>query len=326
MSATVSYNIDRISHRFDSLSDPSPRVTAYLTFVAINGRNSEAPGKEPTLWLSRFWRYLAADGANSKQKNAVKKPVLASVQTSTRLEARRHLLAGRRRAKRIGDARKGEARDGVSIEVKKQLQKEVLEMLKRSDEIDREVGTKGEVQLARQQKRIQSVEIEFMIRALMMQEEGIVIKDGKVEVHIPGDEPFSHPEAEVRRIAGILGLNLPGDKSFQLGRRLSADFFAPLWKANASPAMDRMSSLSYSDRLDVASTLATTMHLVFPQHTNSHSIIFGGNTMSWSEDVAMLSCRNILVTATGSNRKRRSNWKTVAMDGLEFNVRVAMGE
>lgn len=58
----------------------------------------------------------------------VSKPKLPKIIPSNRLEKRRHLLAGLRRTKRISDSKKGETRDGVSIEVKKSVRKEVMEM------------------------------------------------------------------------------------------------------------------------------------------------------------------------------------------------------
>lgn len=73
--------------------------------------------------------------------------------------------------------------------------------------------------------------------------------------------------------------------------------------------------------MHVADTLTTSMHIVFPQHTNSHGIIFGGNTMCWSEEVAIMACRTMRI---GSSRA--PSWKTVSMDGLEFNVQVGVGE
>ncbi|UZJ54816.1 hypothetical protein CBS101457_004136 [Exobasidium rhododendri] len=298
---------------------------SYLTFVAIS-HGQKATRKASPSSISRFWNYLTMDAGEGETLRPASKPSLARVQTSTRLEARRHLLAGRRRVKRIEDTKKGEARDGVSIDVKKQFQKEVLRMLKESDAKDHDSSRFGETSGVVQERRLQSMEIEYLIRALIAQEDGITFKDGKVVVNIPGDEPFSHPEAEIRRIAGVLGLRLPGDNDFQTGRRLSIDFFAPVGASTSpsSPIMERTPSVSFPKRVDVASTLTKTMHLVFPQHTNSHSIIFGGNTMSWSEDVAIMSCRSIAVT--GDRQGQKSRWKTVAMDGLEFNVKVAVGE
>lgn len=289
--------------------------------MAINRGEHEASSDSGSS-LACLWRYWSFDDS---QRNIPKKPVLAPIKTSSRLEARRHLLAGRRRTKRIEDAQKGEARDGVSIEVKKKVREEVLQLLiEKDDNNEQESGPQAEAEFAKQQRRLKAVEIEFMIRSYLRQEDGIKVKDGRVEVDIPGDEPFSHPEEEIRRTAAALGVSLPGDSQYQMGRRLSADFFAAAWMPATSPTLEVTPSAPRSDLLEVGSTLTTTMHLVFPQHTNSQSIIFGGNTMSWSEDVALMACRNIAVN--GVRSEQRGNWKTVAMDGLEFNVRVAVGE
>jgi hypothetical protein len=261
-----------------------------------------------------------------EQIDPPKRPALASIKTVSRLEARRHLLAGRRRKKRIEDAQRGEARDGVSIEVKNEVRNEVMQLLQKENENSREGQPRGDAQIARQERRLKAVEIEYLIREWARQQEGITLKDGRVEVNLAGDEPFSHSEEEVRSIARSLGVSLPGDKQFQAGRRLSADFFNPPWIQNhspyASPLLDVLPPSPVSNQLKASYTLTTTMHLVFPQHTNSQSIIFGGNTMSWSEDVALMACRKISV----SNSKHGQSWKTVAMDGLEFSVPVKVGE
>lgn len=121
---------------------------AYLTFVAINpqalaspsrqwkapkahpgvntGKTSAVNSREETSQLGRLWRYLTFNPLEKCKPPP--KPVLAPIRPRTKLEARRHLLAGRRRAKRIDDAKRGEARDGVSVEVKQRVRTEVLDM------------------------------------------------------------------------------------------------------------------------------------------------------------------------------------------------------
>lgn len=46
--------------------------------------------------------------------------------------------------------------------------------------------------------------------------------------------------------------------------------------------------------------------------TNSVSILFGGQTMAWLEQAALISARNV------ARGLPNVHWKTVAMDGLEF--------
>lgn len=217
----------------------------------------------------------------------------------------------------------------MSLRVKEQVREQVLAMLNDVEDQDRQGQLQSEAYKATQQRRLKALEIEYVIRALARQEEGILLRDGKVEVNLPGDEAFFHSEEEIRSTARALGVSLPGDKEYQAGRRLSTDFFNPPWmqeqqSPSSSPLAGIFAPSPASGKIDVTTTLTTTMHLVFPQHTNSHSIIFGGNTMSWSEDVALMACRNLAVS--DNERTGIGSWKTVAMDGLEFNVRVAVGE
>lgn len=297
---------------------------SYLTFVAVKGKSSSPD--PPRMSLYRLWNYL-----NWQESEKTAKIHLAPIQLSSRLEARRHLLAGRRRSKRIKDTQKGEARDGVSIQVKQKVRNQVLKMLKERDETDREDEPKDEEQRARLERRLRAVEIEFLIRAWALKENGIVVQDGKVYADLPGDESFYHSESEIRATAKSLGVSLPGDENYKPESRLSTDFFNPSWIKNRTYSTSSITAAptntaSLVEFIPVQDTITTSMHLVFHQHINSQFTIFGGNTMSWSEEVALMSCRNILVNVSGSNLKQRGNWKTVAMDGLEFKVRVAVGE
>lgn len=299
---------------------------SYLTFVAVRGKSSNTDSPPSTNLLNHLWRSLIWQ--KSEEKPA--KIHLAPIQLSSRLEARRHLLAGRRRSKRIEDAQKGEARDGVSIQVKNKVRNQVLEMLKERDETEREDQPKDEEQRIRLERRLRAVEIEFLIRAWALGEDGILVQDGKVHVNLPGDESFHYCESEIRATAKSLGVSLPDDENYKPGRRLSTDFFHPSWIKNRtfsiSSTAGRPNAATCSDFIAVEETITTSMHLVFHQHINSQFTIFGGNTMSWSEEVALMACRNILVKVPGSDVKQRGDWKTVAMDGLEFKVRVAVGE
>jgi acyl-CoA hydrolase len=294
---------------------------SYLTFVAINKRPGVVPNTDSS-FSSRIWSYL---GWHEEMKPA--KVVLPAVRSSSRLEARRHLLAGRRRKKRIEDTQKGEARDMVSLEVKRQVRQQVLEMLYERDAGDLKASTSE--QNARMENRLRAIEIEYLIRAWAHQEDGVSVKSGRVVIEQPGDESFDYSEHEIRATAALLGVKLPGDEQYTAGRRLSSDFLDPsrLPSTKSSLPVPPSSIPSSTDSPKTISatavdTLTTTYALIFPEHTNSQGLIFGGNTMSWSEQVALMACRNINI----SGSKKRANWKTVAMDGLEFNVRVSVGE
>lgn len=295
---------------------------SYLTFVAINRRLDTEESRSNS---SSVWKYLGW-----KEDSQPAKVVLPAVKPSSRLEARRHLLAGRRRRKRIEDAQRGDARDMVSLQVKQQVRKQVLDMIRERDDSSLEVAapTGGE-QSARMENRLRAVEIEFLIRAWAMQEDGVSVKHGRVSVDLAGDEPFDYSEHEIRSTARAMGVKLPGDEEYKAGRRLSMDFLDPSRLqghiTNPSSATEpRLPSLSQTKASLGVDTLTSTYALIFPEHTNSQGLIFGGNTMSWSEQVALMACRNIMISSNGV--EKRGTWKTVAMDGLEFNVRVTVGE
>lgn len=142
-----------------------------------------------------------------------------------------------------------------------------------------------------------------------------------------------YSESEVRAHAKKLGVQIPQCLDFDESKNSTPtvsrsrspiekkksleDSFRPPEVSN-----DQVHHLRINAGIDVHQTLTTTMHLVFPQHTNSHGIIFGGNTMSWCEEVAIMACRKIQL----SKSHAPLSWKTVAMDGLEFTVQVGIGE
>ncbi len=113
---------------------------AYMTFVAISGPPSavSASSSQPpprvrlasrqSMAPASAWQKLTSLLVGPPPSTKPPKPQLQPLLPRTPLEARRHILAGRRRAKRIANAKKGEARDGVSTEVKKRLKDEVREI------------------------------------------------------------------------------------------------------------------------------------------------------------------------------------------------------
>ena len=118
---------------------------SYLTFVAISRGGPTVSGQQPPPRVRLASRNSASPSSSSSSRlysalswlkrplsthpsppPAPAKPKLQPIIPKTPLEARRHILAGRRRSKRIDNAKRGEARDGVSTEVKTRVKHEVL--------------------------------------------------------------------------------------------------------------------------------------------------------------------------------------------------------
>ncbi|PWN36662.1 uncharacterized protein FA14DRAFT_159092 [Meira miltonrushii] len=312
---------------------------SYLTFVAINKSKQIAESS----YFGKAWQSIF--GAPAKPA----KPNLALIKPMTRLESRRHLLAGRRRTKRLADAQHGRTREGVSIEIKSKVRQEMQKMMDEYDQQQFNPPSRDIANAIRGDELLRAIEIEVLIQAWAQGEDVVHVHDGMVEVNMPGDEPLLFPEAEVRQKAKKLGIKLPGDARFDPTEYRLQGSATPTWAQSASPPLTplrrKQSNLhahkdlqsnspfvtsqqplpavgSGNNSLPVISTLTTSMHIVFPQHTNSIGIIFGGNTMSWSEEVALMACRKIQV----KGMMRVPHWKTVSMDGLEFNVQVGVGE
>lgn len=85
--------------------------------------SASAPPSEST--FTRLFGRLLGSAPHPPPRPKVQ---LAPLLPRTPLEARRHLLAGRRRAQRIADARAGDARAGVSVEDKRAARAEIVRM------------------------------------------------------------------------------------------------------------------------------------------------------------------------------------------------------
>lgn len=109
--------------------------------------------------ISRLYTYLTYQESLSEPQTTSNtgrsdsKPKLPKIIPSNRLEKRRHLLAGLRRTKRISDSKKGETRDGVSIEIKESVRKEVMEMgekmIMRGDDRGKKSSEEGDREIDR---------------------------------------------------------------------------------------------------------------------------------------------------------------------------------
>lgn len=254
------------------LPDTSRSAAAYLTFVAL-----------------------------PSPSNGTVKPKLPILMPQTILEARRHLLAGRRRAKRIEDAANGHARDGVPEKVKSALRLEVAQ-LRTPDEIvgggndddqfSRDVGSEDKHQIER-------LELEFVVRAWAAWDPAVVLKDDVVEVHLPGDEPLRHSLKAVEDTAAKLGVARPDVapedaqdapagwtmmSSIAPRRRSTINTdaaTADAWSTSPIQESGAYAPRQLPESIRAEETVRCTLHLVFPQDANSQQRLFGGHTVSF---------------------------------------------
>ena len=73
-------------------------------------------------------------------------------------------------------------------------------------------------------------------------------------------------------------------------------------------------------------TLATTLHIVMPQHVNSSNVLFGGQLMTWIEAVAAIAAESVEAHDAGSEYNMGLEWVTASMDQLEFKQAAVVGE
>lgn len=267
-------------------------------------------------------RKQAADDASATR------PRLPRLVPETKLQWRRHFLAGHRRARRLAAAAKGVDEDGIPRDVLEEVRKNVMSMAgpgARKQDIN--VGS----------QTIDRGEREIMARAMYGRRDStLVIKDeeeGWVSGHLRGEEEdnggqiIRQPLSEVKAMARDMGL-LDAEDGKELYSHPRSPSASPPPQARARRRSRMGSFISPHLRsphpyphlqtphgpttIAIEDTLASHLQIVFPSHTNSVGILFGGETMAWLEQAALISARNV---ARGSPNV---HWKTVAMDGLEF--------
>ncbi|EPQ30868.1 uncharacterized protein PFL1_01765 [Pseudozyma flocculosa PF-1] len=213
---------------------PAPATTSAPTTAAAADADA-GPGAGLWSWFgfssSPSAPRQASSGPSNRQSGKVQ---LRPVIPQTPLEARRHIMAGRRRAKRIDNAKRGEARDGVSTDVKRELKDEVLELSRLGARRRSSTGPpgtedgggqpltrhrlqfeEGDVKAAgsdltgqgqsrtRQDIELDALELEFVVEAYVAEDPAVTVRQdqGIVEIHLPGDVPLRHPLDVVERLA-----------------------------------------------------------------------------------------------------------------------------
>ncbi|CAO1626095.1 unnamed protein product [Parajaminaea phylloscopi] len=265
----------------------------------------------------------------SSKAQQLRAPRVPDLRPQSHLQWRRHFLAGHRRSKRLAAVTKGQCEDGLTIEVRDRCRLAVVSLSQANETFRREEACVDDGKIAQ-------IERELLARALFEgADEGLSVKvtpDGTVQACVRGDDGGStlrHRLSDIEQVAA----ELRHSPRYRLGTaaardETSADTAPKAWLDADSPRpVVRRCQHEGERRLELTAedTVAHTLHIVFPQHANSFSILFGGQTMQWMEQAALMSARHLLTGHKGTGGTKLS-WRTVAMDGLEFKRPVAIGE
>ncbi|KAE8194784.1 hypothetical protein A4X06_0g2871 [Tilletia controversa] len=310
---------------------------SYLSFVALP-RAVVTPGSaddnrgvfslKPALGV----RIGGSSNSSGEDRDVArpKRVKLAPIAPTTMLEARRHLLAGRRRETRTRAAKAAASTDTSQSGVSAALRDEVRYMLPLSAseaQNGSRPGTSNAEASSAEVQRVEMLELELVARAMAMSDPSVRVEPGQTQeqdatviVNLPGDEPIIHTLTEVRECATRLGLHLPLDDNDNQTRSplaLEGAQSVPTWTDwRRRMSMVELEPVDSVEEIPVEMTLVQSLNLVFPQHANSVSVLFGGQLAEWLEETALLSARHL----------KPGPWHTVAMDGLPFKQGVAIGE
>jgi len=288
---------------------------AYLTFVAI------APSKGPQAGPSSSLRLGGRDnGTHSRPR-----PKLKRIMPTTLIEKKRYLLAGRRRELRMAQPPQGPRFAAFRAEI--------LGMSYERGSSSPEEQAQGRIQA----RQIASLEKELLAEALKANDTSLLfITDNSGQVSVTfndSEQGLDPPTASIEELHDIINSRSPSRRATwtELGasQRSSSMESSGTWAftpQQRSPVQTLfLSPLVEEGQLDpgppqtlsIQDTLATTLHIVLPQHANSAGVLFGGQLMEWMEKTALLSASRL--------RMKKCSWVTAAMDRLEFREAVAVG-
>ncbi|KAE8234277.1 hypothetical protein CF326_g679 [Tilletia indica] len=312
---------------------------SYLTFVALP-RVEPVPGSDDDRSVFSLKPALGVrigPASNMDEAARPKRVKLAPIAPTTTLEARRHLLAGRRRETRTRAAKSTTSADTSQSGVSSALRDEVRYMVPINSVQGQARPAAGgwttDTSTQKEAQRVEMLELELVTRAMAASDPSVHIeppkaegKDATIIVNLPGDEPIVHSLTEVQQCAIRLGLHLHLDEGDDQGQSPPSPFVMEGeahndpswtdWRRRMSMVEAETGEDSMSEEIRVESTLTQSLNLVFPQHANSVSVLFGGQLAEWLEETALLSARHL----------KPGPWHTVAMDGLPFKQGVAIGE
>ncbi|GAA5878948.1 hypothetical protein JCM16303_007240 [Sporobolomyces ruberrimus] len=262
---------------------------AYLTFVA-----KPKSAAKPNFLLS------CSDAIGLTKPPAPARAQLAEIKPVTLLEQKRYLLAGRRRAHRIKNAKETDA---------------LLSSYRAFvDDLEKKRRIESQTPPPRQDEVVGQLEREILLEAYMRGDPDVKVEGDEVVGSIEGFmEEVRVPKRIIDQLAvkrghgGWVKIALPDEEivSRATGHSISS-----------SGEDIEQKGLEIASTVDFADTLCMSLWIVRPQHCNSKNILFGGQLVRWVEEVSSIAARRI---------SPHASWSSAAIDSLTFKLAVEPG-
>ncbi|GAA5860089.1 hypothetical protein JCM1840_001878 [Sporobolomyces johnsonii] len=278
----------------ESNTDPLNAETycchAYLTFVA-----KPTPPPAPNFLLA------FSDHLGLTKPPSPRRAQLPEIKPSSLLEQKRYLLAGRRRAHRIQNAK---TNDALLASFRKFL-----------DSLEQRRRRELEEAAPDQDALLLKLQEEILVEAYMRNDPDVHVEGDEVVCSIEGYvDPVRIKKSVIEKAAskrgrgGWVKIPLPTDEVIDhaTSHRIPSSF----------DAVEKR-GLELASTVDFADTLCMCLWIVRPQHCNSKSILFGGTLMRWVEEVSSIAARRIFPNAA---------WSSATIDSLTFKSAVQPGE
>ncbi|BGP24464.1 acyl-CoA thioesteraes 11 [Rhodotorula toruloides] len=279
--------------RTDPLGPETYCSHAYLTFVA---KSYPPPPPGPLLSVT--------DTLGLTRPPKPRRAQLPGLKPSSLLEQKRYLLAGRRRAHRIKQAKENDRRNRA-------FQEQIYEIERES-----RVGAPAAVdeQFEDRKALLGQLQVELLSEMFMRGESDVRIEGDEVVGEIEGFvEPVRVKKALIDR--AVLEKGHGGWHKISLATDEDVDRAAGhTMRVSLDPHVQAASDVS---SVPFEATLSMGLWIVRPQHCNSKSILFGGTLMRWVEEVSTIAARRVYPTAS---------WSSAAIDSLTFKTAVQPGE
>lgn len=270
--------------RTDPLGPETYCSHAYLTFVA-----KPSPPPPPGAVIS------LTDALGLTRPPKPRRAQLPELKPSSLLEQKRYLLAGRRRAHRIKQAKENDRRNAA-------FRDQIYEIERESRQ-----GAAAAVdeQFADRAALIGQLQVELLIEMFMRGEQDVRVEGDEVVGEIEGFvEPVRVKKALVDR--AVLDKGHGGWHKISLATDEDVDRAAGhTTRVSLDPHVLRAATDVSS--VPFEATLSMGLWIVRPQHCNSKSILFGGTLMRWCVRDSCLSPASTtsLAPPTGSKKSRR---------------------
>ncbi|BGP07875.1 hypothetical protein JCM10049v2_003719 [Rhodotorula toruloides] len=280
--------------RTDPLGPETYCSHAYLTFVA-----KPSPPPPPGSFLS------LTDAIGLTRPPKPRRAQLPELKPSSLLEQKRYLLAGRRRAHRIKQAKENDRRNSAFREQVYAIERESRQ------------GAAAAVdeQFADRAALLGRLQVELLSEMFMRGESDVRVDGDEIIGEIEGFvEPVRVKKALVDR--AVLAKGHGGWHKISLATDEDIDRAAGhTTRVSLDPHVQAAASIVSS--VPFEATLSMGLWIVRPQHCNSKSILFGGTLMRWVEEVSTIAARRVYPTAS---------WSSAAIDSLTFKTAVQPGE